>query len=330
LAKWRARRYNSPASILRDALFKRDNFRLFMTTIRRPLPLPAPRPAPTFSGARRLLGTLILIGVIAVIWEGGKALAAANDYALTIGGASIPLTVFTDEQLPHLGDIARAFAEPAGRNAPPLYQFLAGQALFTLWEAVRGFAIGGVIGFALALLFTYSTLMQRGCLPFVVASQTVPVLAIAPMIVIWMSRADASEWAVPMIAAFLTFFPVVIYTLRGLTSVSATAVELMQTYAASRAQVLFKLRLPNALPHIFTALKLSATASVVGAIIGELPSGSQDGLGIAVLDFARYYNQSPPRLWATIAVAGLLGIACFGAVALAERLIVRWKPETGE
>src|SRR5690606_11688175 len=103
------------------------------------------------------------------------------------------------------------------------------------------------------------------------------------------------------------------------------ALELMQTYAASRREILFKLRLPNALPQIFTALKISATASVVGAIIGELPSGFQNGLGIAILNFARYYNQSPPRLWATIFAAGLLGILFFTAVALVERLVVRWR-----
>ena len=301
-----------------------------MATIRQSLPAPATPSPPNFNGVRRIAGTLALLLVIALLWEGGKAFGRANDYALNIGGVTLDLSIFNDEQLPHLGAIAAAFSEPAGRNAPPLYEFLARQAAFTLWEAVRGFAIGALIGFALALLFTYSALLQRGCLPFVVASQTVPILAIAPMVVIWMSRADAKARAVPVIAAFLTFFPVVIYTLRGLTSVAPTAVELMDTYAASRAQVLFKLRLPNALPHIFTALKLSATASVVGAIIGELPSGSQSGLGIAVLDFARYYNQSPPRLWATIVVAGMLGIAFFGAVALAERIIVRWKSETSE
>jgi NitT/TauT family transport system permease protein len=281
-------------------------------------------------GLRRFGGTLILLLALVLLWEGAKALGRATDYSLNLGGAVVDLSIFNDEQLPSLGAIANAFIEPAGRSGPPLYQFLAQQAAFTLWEAVRGFALGGMVGFALAVLFTYSGLMQRGCLPFVVASQTVPILAIAPMVVVWMGRADLKDWAVPVIAAYLTFFPVTIYTLRGLTSIPATAMELMESYAASKRDILLKLRLPNALPQVFTALKLSATASVVGAIIGELPSGSQDGLGIAVLDFARYYNQSPPRLWATIATAGALGILCFSAVALAERLIVRWKAEHAE
>jgi NitT/TauT family transport system permease protein len=274
--------------------------------------------------------SLLLVILLALIWEGAKAFGAANSYALNLGGATIDLTLLNDTQLPHLGDVLRAFGEPAQRNGAPLYQMLIQSGLYTFLAALRGFLLGGVIGFALAIIFAHSSLLQRGLLPFVVASQTVPILAIAPMVVIWMSRIGATEWSVPMIAAYLTFFPVVIYTLRGLTSVPQTALELMQSYAASRREILFKLRIPNALPQIFTALKISATASVVGAIIGELPSGIQDGMGIAILNFARYYNQSPPRLWATIAASGLLGILFFMAIALIERVVVRWKVEESE
>jgi NitT/TauT family transport system permease protein len=104
----------------------------------------------------------------------------------------------------------------------------------------------------------------------------------------------------------------------------------MQSYAANRWEILTKLRLPNALPHIFTALKLSATASVVGAIIGELPSGFQQGLGIAILNFARSYTQSPERLWATIVMSGVVGIGFFVVIVVIERLVVRWRrPEEG-
>jgi NitT/TauT family transport system permease protein len=283
------------------------------------------RPPRDTSGLRTVLTTALLVVLLALLWEGAKAFGEANNYALNLGGATIDLTILNDTQLPHLGSIASAFAEPAQRNGPPLYAMLIDASLYTLWAAVRGFIIGGVIGFALAILFAHSSLLQRGLLPYVVASQTVPILAIAPMIVIWMARAGATDWSVPVITAYLTFFPVAIYTLRGLTSVPATALELMQSYAASPLQILLKLRLPNALPQIFTALKIAATGSVVGAIIGELPSGIQNGLGIAILNFARYYNQSPPRLFATILTAGLLGLLCFAVIALIERLVVRWK-----
>lgn len=285
----------------------------------------AETPPTDYGGARRIISSVLLLLVLALLWEGAKAFASSNGYELNLFGATIDLTIFNNQQLPHLGTIAGSFFEPAQRNGPPLYTMLLAASAFTLQMAVGGFLLGSIFGFLLAVLFAHSRLMQGGCLPYVVASQTVPVLAIAPMIVIWLGRAGYQELSIPVISAFLTFFPVVIYTLRGLTSVPATALELMDSYAASKWNTLIKLRLPNALPHIFTALKLSATASVVGAIIGELPSGFQNGLGIAILNFARYYNQSPERLWATIVTAGAVGVLFFLAIVLLERVVVRWK-----
>jgi len=284
-------------------------------------------PPPDYSNLRTVAMVIGLIVLLIVAWEGLKAFAAANNYALNIGGTTIELTLFNDNQLPHLTDILGAFAKPAQRNGPPLASVLFDASIFTLKESVIGFGLGAIMGFLLAIVFTHSRLMQRGLLPYVVASQTVPILAIAPMVVVWMRQISLPELAVPIIAAYLTFFPVTIYTLRGLTSVPPTSLELMHSYAASSWQILWKLRLPTALPQIFTALKISATASVVGTIIGELPSGIQDGLGGAILNFNQYYSQSPPRLWATIVAASAVGILFFGVVTLIERLVVRWRVE---
>ncbi|MCS6836154.1 MAG: ABC transporter permease [Anaerolineae bacterium] len=271
---------------------------------------------------------LLLLAVVG-LWEGAKAFSRAVNYALDLPwGGTLDLRNFNNQQLPHLGDIARSFVEPAQRNGPPLGLILLNASLFTLSSAVIGFVLGGVLGFLLAIIFAHSRLLQRGLLPYVVASQTIPILAIAPMVVVWMRQINLTGLAVPIIAAYLTFFPVTVYALRGLTSVSPLQLELMRSYAATRWQILFKLRIPNALPQIFTALKISATASVVGTIIGELPSGIQSGLGGAILNFNQYYVQGPPRLWATIVAASLVGMLFFGVVALAERLIVRWnRPE---
>ncbi|MFO7323488.1 MAG: ABC transporter permease [Chloroflexota bacterium] len=290
----------------------------------------AETPPPDYSGLRTVAMSVALVLVVVLLWEGLKAFSQANDYELSLGGATVKLDIFNNTQLPHLTDILAAFSQPAQRNGPPLIEVLLSASFVTLGRAVTGFALGGVLGFLLAILFTHSSLMQRGLLPYVVASQTVPILAIAPMVVIWMRQAQLPHLAVPVIAAYLTFFPVTIYTLRGLTSVPVTSLELMRSYAATPLEILWKLRLPNALPHIFTALKISATASVVGAIIGELPSGLQDGLGGAILNFNQYYVQSPPRLWATIVAAAVVGILFFVVVAGAERLIVRWGARTAE
>ncbi len=234
----------------------------------------------------------------------------------------LDLKIFKDLNLPHLQMIAEAFLQPARRNGELLLlRILTEAGVYTLSEAIFGFVFGAVLGFMLGTVFAHSPLMERGLLPYVVASQTVPILAIAPMVVIWLG---AGQLSVAIIAAYLTFFPVTINTLRGLQSPAAEQVELMRSYASSRWTVMWKLRLPAALPYIFTALKVSATASVVGAIIGELPSGIGDGLGRAILDFSSDYSLvSTPKLWASIVMAAAVGILFFTAVNLAERFALR-------
>jgi NitT/TauT family transport system permease protein len=234
--------------------------------------------------------------------------------------------------MPHVWTILKAFGEPAQVNQPALINILLHKALFTGKEAAVGFALGAIIGFALGILLVHSRLLQRGFLPYLVASQTIPILAIAPMVVIWVNPKLPSSlqgWgAVAVIASYLTFFPVLINTLRGLQSADARALDLMRTYAASRWAVLWKLRVPASLPYVFAALKLAATASVVGAIIGELPSGLQDGVGGAIINFNQYYSIEPQELWATNIIAALVGILFFVIVLAAEKIVVRRAPET--
>jgi len=229
-----------------------------------------------------------------------------------------------DVTMPHIHTILQALFEPSRVNGPLLISVLLDSAWFTAKEALLGFALGAAFGFGLGIVLAHSRLLQRGFLPYIVASQTVPILAIAPMVVVWLK----SGWlSVAVIAAYLTFFPVTINTLRGLLSADPRALELMRSYAASPWAVLWRLRVPAALPYIFSALRVSATASVVGAIIGELPSSIQDGLGGAILNFAQYYSIQPANLWATNLVAAALGIVFFLAVVLAEKLVVRRAPE---
>jgi NitT/TauT family transport system permease protein len=180
-----------------------------------------------------------------------------------------------------------------------------------------------VLGCLLALLFASSRLLTRGCLPYVVGSQLVPLLAIAPMVVIGSGRLNAPGWlAKSLIAAYLTFFPVTVGMLRGLQSVPADALSLMRSYAATPWQVFWKLRLPASLPFLFTSLKVAATASVVGAIVGELPSGSPIGIGPVIVNASQYYNSRPQNLWAAVIVSCLIGLGFYAIVALAERIVV--------
>lgn len=234
----------------------------------------------------------------------------------------LDLQILNDLNLPHLQNIAEAFLQPARRNGEFLLIRILGDAGWYTWqEAILGFVFGVMLGLLLGTFFAHSRLMERALLPYVVASQTVPILAIAPMVVIWLG---ASPTSVAVIAAYITFFPVTINTLRGLQSPSPIAVELMDSYAASWWTKLWKLRFPAALPYIFTALKVSATSSVVGAIIGELPSGIGDGLGRAILDFSSDYSLiSTPKLWAAIVMAAFVGVIFFVAISLLEQVVLR-------
>lgn len=254
------------------------------------------------------------VGAVAASFADEKLLAQPRSWVL------LDLSIGNDLNMPHLQKIAEALLQPARRNGPMLLlRILINAAQFTWSEAVMGFTAGAILGFLLGTLFAHSRLMERGLLPYVVASQTIPLLAIAPMVVIWLG---ANPLSVAVISAYLTFFPVTINTLRGLQSPHPTALELMQSYAASRWTIMWKLRFPAALPYIFTALKVSATASVVGAIIGELPSGIGDGLGRAILDFNQYYTSDPAKLWAAIFIAALVGMVFFLSVVILERLVM--------
>jgi NitT/TauT family transport system permease protein len=277
---------------------------------------------------RQTISFVVILLLLALAWEGIKFLGGDPWRFATADGALInfdfdpPLQVYiaSDLNMPHLWEIAAAYANPARRNGPPLISLLLEAAAFTMQEAVVGFIIGALLGLFLGVVFVHSPLLERGLVPYVVASQTIPILAIAPMVVVWL---QAGWWSVAVIAAYLTFFPVTINTLRGLRSPDPRALELMRSYAASRWTTLWKLRLPAALPYIFTALKISATTSVVGALIGELPSGITSGLGNAILNFSRFYISGPSKLWATIIGAALIGILFYVVVVLTEKVALR-------
>jgi NitT/TauT family transport system permease protein len=271
-------------------------------------------------GTARTFLFVIVLAALWGLWEGYRATWIAT-------GWSWPFKV-DDIAMPHLHAIVGQLFEPSRANGPLLISVLFHSALFTAKEAAVGFAIGGSVGFVLAVVLVHSKLLERGVLPYIVASQTIPLLAIAPMVVVGLGSKGVTGWvSVAVTAAYLTFFPVTINALRGLQSADPRALELMRAYAASTWSILWKLRLPSSLPYVFAALKISATASVVGAIISELPSGIQDGLGGAILNFNQYYISEPKDLWATNLIAALLGIVFFLAVVVAERLVVSRAPE---
>jgi NitT/TauT family transport system permease protein len=267
---------------------------------------------------RRVVTFLVFFGAVFVVWEAVKLLGGDPIFinGEKVWDPPLKISIASDLNLPHVWSIVSALADPWRRSADQsLLVFLGFKALYTWREAAIGFGLGTVIGIALAAAFVHSSLLERAFVPYVVASQTIPIVALAPMIVFFVGN---DILAVVVVATYLTFFPVTIAMIRGLRSPDPRAMELMRSYAASRRTIFWKLRMPASVPYLFTALKIAATASIVGAIVGEGPGGVQNGLGRAILDFNQSYITAPEKLWAAIFVTALLGITFYLLVRLAE------------
>ena len=195
-------------------------------------------------------------------------------------------------------------------------------AWITLSATLAGFAIGVALGMALAIGIVHNRAMGLSVMPWVIASQTVPILAVAPMIIVVLYNLGVEGLlAKAAISAYLSFFPVVVGMTKGLRAPDAMARDLMATYTATPAQIFWKLRLPAALPYLFPALKVAISIALVGAIIGELPTGSQGGFGARMLN-GSYYGQVL-IIWSALVGAAACAAVLVALIGLAERLTVR-------
>jgi NitT/TauT family transport system permease protein len=193
----------------------------------------------------------------------------------------------------------------------------------TLTNALIGFVLGAIIGYALALLMAQARWVERTFYVYIVASQMIPVIALAP--ILYGIIKDETLLKVT-VAAYLTFFPVTVNVLKGLRSVNPLSLELMHTYAAKRGEVYLKLRIPASLPFLFNALKIASTGSLIGAIVSELMGGNE-GIGVLILKLQYSSYAASDRLWALIILTALIGMLFFGVVSLCERWLVPWQPE---
>lgn len=192
----------------------------------------------------------------------------------------------------------------------------------TLAATLLGFALGLALGVLLAIGVVHNRVLDRGLLPWIIASQTIPILAIAPMAVVVLgSLGYPPLMSKAVISMYLCFFPVAIGMVKGLRSPEVLQLDLMRTYSASRWQLLLKLRLPAAVPLLFASAKVAIATSLVGAIVGELPTGAQAGLGARLLQ-GSYFGQTV-QIWSALVMASLMGVVLVALVALAERGVGR-------
>lgn len=189
----------------------------------------------------------------------------------------------------------------------------------TAVEAIAGFFVGNGIGFLLATIFVHSRRLRAIYFPVVVLFNTIPIIALSPVLILVFGLSMSSKIA---IAAIICMFPTLVNTLRGLKAVSHSEMELMKIMSANPVEVFFRLRLPRSLPFVFTALKIAATSSVIGAIVSEWV-GAESGIGMLIIQST--FDYRTPLLYASIMMSSALALAMFGAVVLAEKYFVKWR-----
>ena len=271
------------------------------------------------------------LGVLAVLvaWELYKFLGPADGLVVgaiagETGSGVMILPRTNDRAMPHIWDmVARLFQSASGGDTPPLIVPVVTAALTTLGIAAVGWLIGVAVGALLGLVMQRWRLAEWGLLPWIVVSQTVPLIAFAPLIASigsQVDRAGAIPWpqwlSVAVIASYLAFFPVSIGALRGLNSPDRAHVELMRTYAVGWWKTLLRLRVPASVPFLLPALRLGAANAVIGAVVAEVSVGLPGGVGRMMIDFASASSGDPGKPWAPIFGAILIGLIAAGLIAL--------------
>ena len=277
----------------------------------------------------------ILLGVagvllLAVAWELYKAVGPAQ--GVVIGSVTV-LPRTSDLAMPHLWTMFARLAEPvtSAPGSPVLWLAVLKAAGFTLGVAAVGWVIGVVVGFLLALLMQRLRTAEAALLPWVVLSQTVPLIALAPLIAgignqVRFGEVRWQDWmSVAVIASYLAFFPVSIGALRGLESPDRAHVDLMRSYAVGWWKTLIALRLPASVPYLLPALRLAAANAVIGTVVAEVSIGLSGGVGRMMIEYASASSGDPGKPWAPIFGAILIGLIAAGAVALLGLALTRYR-----
>ena len=276
---------------------------------------------------RKVLLFVLALALVVGAWEAYKAVgpeAGGN----VLGWKILPKT--SRNAMPHVWDMVSRLDDPEGRaGTRAIWRVVASGTWFSFRLALAGFAVGVVVGVALAVVMARFGIARRGLLPYIVASQTVPLIALAPIVANWNGKIHPFGWDLPrwfpvaLLASFLAFFPVSLGTLRGLESTPATSLELMRSYAATWGQTLRRVRFPAALPAMVPALRLAAAASVVGVVVSEISVGLRGGVGRLIIEYSRQATSDPEKVYAAVFGAAVLGLAMAGLVIAFDAVVMR-------
>jgi NitT/TauT family transport system permease protein len=283
---------------------------------------------------------VVLLAIVVVWYAAAIGLNAPwqNDVYRRGEVTNVPFTQFVadtwNQEKPVLPTAHQVFGElwsATALVAPNKPRSLLFHAWVTFSATALGFVMGSILGIGLAVLIVHNEAMNRSLMPWIVASQTIPILALAPLIVVIGFNIFTGTMGIPtdparlmskaIISAYLSFFPVAVGMVKGLRSPETIQLDLMHTYSATAGQTFWKLRWPASMPFLFASLKVGVAASLVGAIVGELPTGAVAGLGARLLA-GSYYSQTV-QIWAALFAASILAALLVIAVGLVERLVVR-------
>jgi NitT/TauT family transport system permease protein len=274
---------------------------------------------------------VIALVLVAVWWEVYKAIGPERGGSI-LGFEILPRT--NDQVYPHVWTMFERLFDPVQRGTDEtIAVFVLKGVWFSLRLALTGFVLGIVFGMGLAVVLTRFKVAERAVLPYLIVSQTVPLIALAPLVAGWGGKLQLGDVVWPrwmsaaVLGAFLAFFPIAVGTLRGLKSPSAASLELMDSLAAPWHQTLFKLRFPAAVPYIVPALKLGASASVIGVVVAEISTGLRGGIGRLIVEYARQATSDPAKVYTTIFGAAVLGLVMAGLVALIDLALMRNRPK---
>jgi len=274
---------------------------------------------------------LLALAILAVLWELYKWLMPDDGVRI---GDTLVLPRSDDASMPHLWDIVSEFGEhEVGDSGQTVGVSVIDAVWYSLRLAAAGFLVGVVVGLLLALAMERVRIVRRALLPYIVLSQTVPLIALAPLVFAWGGNLHlfGLEWrpwmSVSVIAAYLAFFPVAIGALRGLASPTPVQAELLSSLAASWWQTLVRLKLPASVRYLIPALKLAAAAAVIGAIVAEISTGLRGGIGRLIISYAQLATGDPARVYAPILGAAVMGLIAVGLISLLEIGLRRYTPE---
>jgi len=281
--------------------------------------------------AGKSVAVSVVVLVIMAIWYVGAVFLNANAQRLADQRDGITPTWIefveatwsqSKPRLPAPHQVAEEVYRTTVLTKPTSANSLIYNSWVTLSSTLLGFAIGTALGIGLATLVVHVRSLDRSLMPWIISSQTIPILAIAPMIIVVLAAIGLTGLLPKaLISAYLSFFPVTVGMVKGLRSPEPIHLDLLRTYSASRGQVFWKLRWPASLPFLFVSMKVAIAAALVGAIVGELPTGAVAGLGARLLG-GSYYGLTQ-QMWAALVAASVMAGMLVGIVGLAERLVVR-------